>query len=267
MQFLCGRFELDLSTPRVMGIVNVTPDSFSDGGKFNTTDKAVVHAMQLIEQGADILDIGGESTRPGAERVSAEEEQKRVIPVILELAKQGAVISIDTMRASTAKLAVEAGATIVNDVSGGIADDLMHESVAEMGCPYILMHWRGHSKDMNSRAIYKDVVSEVISEMQSQIDQALKAGIARNNLIIDPGLGFAKDAEHNWEILDRIDEITALGYPVLIGGSRKRFLGGGTPDEREEATIALTKSLLDKNIWAVRVHSVKPHKDLVLSHG
>jgi dihydropteroate synthase len=171
------------------------------------------------------------------------------------------------MRAETAALAIEAGASIVNDVSGGLADDLMHESVAEMGCPYILMHWRSHSKDMNSLATYGDVVKEVIAEMQLQIDLALKAGIARNNLIIDPGLGFSKEAEHNWEILKRIDEFTDLGYPVLIGGSRKRFLGGSTPDEREEATIALTKSLLDKKIWAVRVHSVKPHKDLVVNHG
>ena len=250
-----------------MGILNVTPDSFADGGRHDTYEKAVARGLEMIAEGVDIIDIGGESTRPGADRVSAKEEQARVLPVIEKLSQSGIPISIDTMRAETAVLAIEAGASIVNDVSGGIADDLMHESVAEMGCPYILMHWRGHSKDMNSRAIYKDVVSEVISEMQSQIEQALKAGIARNKLIIDPGLGFAKDAEHNWEILDRISEITNFGYPVLIGGSRKRFLGGSTPDEREEATIALTKSLLDKNIWAVRVHSVKPHKDLVLSHG
>ena len=248
-----------------MGILNVTPDSFADGGRHDTYEKAVARGLEMIAEGVDIIDIGGESTRPGADRVSAKEEQARVLPVIEKLSQSGIPISIDTMRAETAVLAIEAGASIVNDVSGGIADDLMHESVAEMGCPYILMHWRGHSKDMNSRAIYKDVVSEVISEMQSQIDLSLKAGIARNNLIIDPGLGFAKEAEHNWEILDRIDEITALGYPVLIGGSRKRFLGGGTPDEREEATIALTKSLLDKNIWAVRVHSVKPHKEVLSS--
>ena len=252
---------------KIMGILNVTPDSFADGGRHDTYEKAVARGLEMIAEGVDIIDIGGESTRPGAERVSAKEEQARVLPVIEKLSQSGIPISIDTMRAETAVLAIEAGASIVNDVSGGIADDLMHESVAEMGCPYILMHWRGHSKDMNSRAIYADVVNEVISEMNSQIDLALKAGIARDNLIIDPGLGFAKDAEHNWEILDRISEITDLGYPVLIGGSRKRFLGGSTPDEREEATIALTKSLLDKNIWAVRVHSVKPHKDLVVKHG
>jgi dihydropteroate synthase len=171
------------------------------------------------------------------------------------------------MRAETAELAITAGASIVNDVSGGLADDLMHEVVAEMGCPYILMHWRGHSKEMNNQAIYSDVVKEVIAELNAQIDAALRSGIARNNLIIDPGLGFAKDAAHNWEILNRIEEITDLGFPVLIGGSRKRFLDGDTPDEREAATIALTKSLLAKDIWGVRVHSVSPHKNLVSANG
>lgn len=250
-----------------MGILNVTPDSFADGGRHNTFEKAVARGMEMVAEGVDIIDIGGESTRPGADRVSATEEQSRVLPVIKKLSQTGIPISIDTMRAETAVLAIEAGASIVNDVSGGIADDLMHESVAEMGCPYILMHWRGHSKDMNSRAVYADVVAEVISEIQLQVELALQAGIARNNLIIDPGLGFAKEAEHNWEILKRLNEFTDLGFPVLIGASRKRFLGGSSPDEREEATIALTKTLLDKNIWAVRVHSVKPHKDLVVNHG
>jgi len=252
---------------KIIGILNVTPDSFADGGLHDTYEKAVARGLEMIAEGVDIIDIGGESTRPGADRVSAAEEQSRVIPVIKKLSQTGVPISIDTMRAETAALAIEAGASIVNDVSGGLADDLMHESVAEMGCPYILMHWRSHSKDMNSLATYGDVVKEVIAEMQLQIDQALKAGIARNNLIIDPGLGFSKEAEHNWEILKRINEFTDLGYPVLIGGSRKRFLGGSTPDDRESATIALTESLLDKNIWAVRVHSVKPHKDLVVNHG
>ena len=250
-----------------MGILNVTPDSFADGGRHNTFEKAIARGMEMVAEGVDIIDIGGESTRPGADRVSATEEQSRVLPVIKKLSQTGIPISIDTMRAETAVLAIEAGASIVNDVSGGIADDLMHESVAEMGCPYILMHWRGHSKDMNSRAVYADVVAEVISEIQLQVELALQAGVARNNLIIDPGLGFAKEAEHNWEILTRVNEFTDLGFPVLIGGSRKRFLGGSSPDEREEATIALTKTLLDKNIWAVRVHSVKPHKDLVVNHG
>lgn len=250
-----------------MGILNVTPDSFADGGKHDTYEKAVARGLEMIAEGVDIIDIGGESTRPGAERVSAQEEQQRVIPVIEKLAQTGIPISIDTMRAQTAELAITAGASIVNDVSGGLADDLMHESVAEMGCPYILMHWRGHSKDMNSQAIYSDVVKDVIAEINTQIEAALRSGIAKNNLIIDPGLGFAKDVAQNWEILNRIDEITDLAFPVLIGGSRKRFLGGQSPDEREAATIALTESLLAKKIWAVRVHSVRPHKNLVLSNG
>jgi len=250
-----------------MGILNVTPDSFADGGKHDTYEKAVARGLEMIAEGVDIIDIGGESTRPGAERVSAQEEQQRVIPVIEKLSQTGIPISIDTMRAQTAELAITAGASIVNDVSGGLADDLMHEIVAEMGCPYILMHWRGHSKDMNSQAIYGDVVKDVIAEINIQIEAALRAGISRNNLIIDPGLGFAKDAPQNWEILKRIDEITDLGFPVLIGGSRKRFLGGETPDEREAATIALTESLLAKKIWAVRVHSVSAHKNLVLANG
>ncbi|QLL24510.1 dihydropteroate synthase [Actinobacteria bacterium IMCC26103] len=252
---------------KIMGILNVTPDSFADGGKHNTYEKAVARGLEMIVEGVDIVDIGGESTRPGADRVTALEEQRRVIPVIEKLAQTGIPISIDTMRAQTAELAITAGANIVNDVSGGLADGLMHEVVAEMGCPYILMHWRGHSKDMNNRAFYGDVVKDVIAELNIQIAAALRSGIAKNNLIIDPGLGFAKDAAQNWEILNRIDEITDLGFPVLIGGSRKRFLGGDTPDEREAATIALTETLLAKNIWAVRVHSVSPHKKLVLANG
>jgi dihydropteroate synthase len=252
---------------KVMGILNVTPDSFADGGKHDTYEKAVARGLEMISEGVDIIDIGGESTRPGAARVSAAEEQARVIPVIEKLAQTGVPISIDTMRAETAELAISAGASIVNDVSGGLADDLMFETVAEMGCPYILMHWRGHSKDMDARAIYRDVVAEVIAELTIQIDAALNSGIAKSNLIIDPGLGFAKDAAQNWEILNRIEEITDLGFPVLIGGSRKRFLGGETPDQREQATIELTKSLLAKKIWGVRVHSVNPHKNLVLANG
>ena len=252
---------------KIMGILNVTPDSFADGGKHDTHEKAVARGLEMIAEGVDVIDVGGESTRPGADRVTALEEQRRVIPVIEKLSQTGIPISIDTMHAQTAELAITAGASIVNDVSGGLADGLMHEVVAETGCPYILMHWRGHSKDMNNRAVYGDVVKDVIAELNIQIDAALRSGIAKNNLIIDPGLGFAKDAAQNWEILNRIDEITDLGFPVLIGGSRKRFLGGETPDEREAATIALTQTLLAKNIWAVRVHSVSPHKKLVLANG
>lgn len=247
----------------VMGILNVTPDSFADGGKHFTFEHAVQRGLEMIEEGVDIIDIGGESTRPGAERVSAEEEERRVIPVIKALVGKGAEISIDTMRASTAKLAVDAGATIVNDVSGGAADEEMFSTVAQLGCNYTLMHWRGHSKEMNSMAQYGDVVEDVINEVTIQLDKALAAGIAREKIILDPGLGFAKDAEHNWAILNRIDEFTALGYPVLIGHSRKRFIGGDTPDEREAGTLAISESLVGKGIWAVRVHSVAPHVELV----
>jgi dihydropteroate synthase len=247
----------------VMGILNVTPDSFADGGKHFTFEHAVARGLQMIEEGVDIIDIGGESTRPGAERVSEEEEQSRVIPVIKALAGKGADISIDTMRASTARLAVEAGASIVNDVSGGAADPEMFSTVASLNCKYTLMHWRGHSKDMNERAIYGDVLAEVIEEVTLQLDKALAAGVKRENIVLDPGLGFAKDSEHNWEILKRLDEFQALGYPVLIGHSRKRFIGGDTPDEREAGTLAISKSLVGTGVWAVRVHSVAPHVELV----
>ncbi|CAN2245370.1 FolP Dihydropteroate synthase and related enzymes [Candidatus Planktophila dulcis] len=240
-----------------MGILNVTPDSFADGGLHYEESLAITHGLEMIEDGVDIIDVGGESTRPGADRISEEEEQARVIPVIRELAKKGVVISIDTMRATTAKLAVEAGASIVNDVSGGAADPDMFSTVAQLGCKYTLMHWRGHSKDMNEKASYGDVVAEVIEEVTLQLDKALAAGVKRENIILDPGIGFAKNAEHNWEVLNRIDEFVALGYPVLIGHSRKRFLGGEHPDEREEATVAVTQSLVGKGIWAVRVHGVK----------
>ena len=246
-----------------MGILNVTPDSFADGGKHFTFEHAISHGLSMIDEGVDIIDIGGESTRPGAERVSEEEEERRVIPVITELAGRGVEISIDTMRASIAKKAVEAGATIVNDVSGGQADPLMFATIAALKCKYTLMHWRGHSKEMNSQAQYGDVVKEVIEEISIQLDKALAAGITRENIVLDPGLGFAKDAEHNWEILNRMDEFVALGFPVLIGHSRKRFIGGANPDDREEGTLAISKSLVGKGIWAVRVHSVAPHVQLV----
>ena len=247
----------------VMGILNITPDSFADGGINFETHIAIARGLEMIDEGVDIIDIGGESTRPGAERISALEEQVRVIPVIEGLAGHGVTISVDTMRAETARLAVRAGASIVNDVSGGAADAEMFATVAELGCKYTLMHWRGHSVDMNSKAIYTDVVSEVIEEVTLQLDKALAAGIKRENIILDPGIGFAKDAEHNWEILKRIDEFIALGYPVLIGHSRKRFLGGDTPDLREAATVAVTQSLVGKGIWAVRVHGVKVNKDAI----
>lgn len=246
-----------------MGILNVTPDSFSDGGQFNTYESAVAHGLEMIAEGADIIDIGGESTRPGALRISEEEELSRVIPVIKSLSQHSAVISIDTMRASVARAAVIAGATYINDVSGGMADDQMHKVAAELGTFYILMHWRGHSADMNSKAIYGDVVLDVKNELSHQIEKALTAGISAEKIIIDPGIGFAKEAEHNWELIRRVNEIVDLGYPVLIGASRKRFLGGQSPLEREEATLELTKGLVGRGVWGVRVHSVAPHKKVI----
>lgn len=249
----------------VMGILNVTPDSFADGGRHNDFEAAVARGLEMIAEGVDIIDIGGESTRPGAERVSEAEEIARTIPVITELSRHGATISIDTMRASTAKAAVKAGASIINDVSGGLADVTMLQTAARLQVPYIAMHWRGHSKEMNSKAIYGDVVVDVISELNERIEAALDAGIHRDKLIIDPGIGFAKEAEHNWAIIDSIDRIVAMGYPVLVGASRKRFLGGDSPDEREQATIELTKRLSATGVWAVRVHSVKPHKKVLNS--
>jgi len=247
----------------VMGILNVTPDSFSDGGKFESFDSAVSHGLEMVAEGADIIDIGGESTRPGAERITEEEELARVIPIIKELSKHGAVISIDTMRSGVARAAVAAGATYINDVSGGLADTQMHHVAAELGCSYILMHWRGHSIDMNSKAIYHNVVEEVKAELQEQVEKALAAGIAKENLILDPGIGFAKESDHNWELIQRIAEIVDLGYPVLVGASRKRFLGGDSPLDREAATLKITEDLLTTGIWGVRVHSVAPHKAVI----
>jgi dihydropteroate synthase len=249
----------------VMGILNVTPDSFADGGRHNDLDAAISRGLEMIAEGVDIIDIGGESTRPGADRVSEEEEISRTIPVIAELAKHGATISIDTMRAITAEAAINAGASIINDVSGGLADVAMLQTAARLKVPYIAMHWRGHSKDMNSKAVYGDVVTDVISELNERIEAALDAGIDKDKLIIDPGIGFAKDAEHNWAIIDSIERFVSMGYPVLVGASRKRFLGGESPDVREQATIELTKRLGATGIWAVRVHSVKPHKEVLSS--
>jgi dihydropteroate synthase len=247
----------------VMGILNITPDSFADGGKYNDFESAIRRGQEMIAEGVDIIDIGGESTKPGAERITLDEELDRVIPVIRELSQLGIKISIDTMRSEVARKAIEVGASIINDVSGGLADPEMLTTAASLELPYIAMHWRGHSKDMNSQAVYKDVVSEVIEELQERITASLDAGIKKDNLIIDPGIGFAKDADHNWAIIDSISTFVDLGYPVLVGASRKRFLGGDNPDLREAATIALTQRLSTTGIWAIRVHSVKPHKEVM----
>jgi dihydropteroate synthase len=244
----------------VMGILNATPDSFADGGEHFTYPDAVNHGLKLIAEGADLIDVGGESTRPGAERVSAAEEERRVINVISKLVDAGKPISIDTMRASTARAAVIAGASIINDVSGGLADAAMLDTAAELKVPYIAMHWRGHSKEMNNMAVYTNVVEEVITELNLRIEAALSAGVSKSNLIIDPGIGFAKEAADNWLIIEEIERFVALGYPVLVGASRKRFLGGDDPISREAATVELTKRLSQSGIWAVRVHGVAANK-------
>ena len=247
----------------VMGILNVTPDSFSDGGEFLDSKKAIARGLEMMEEGATIIDVGGESTKPGADRVTMDEELTRIIPVIHSLSKAGAMVSVDTMRAEVAGMAVAAGAKIVNDVSGGLSDPAMHATVAALKTQYICMHWRGVSKDMDSLAVYEDVVNEVIHELTKQVASALLAGIEPSKLVVDPGLGFAKNSEQNWQLLREIDKFKELGFPILVGGSRKRFLGGTNPLERESASIALTTWLATKHIWGVRTHTVRPHVEAI----
>jgi len=247
--------------PMVIGILNVTPDSFSDGGQYASLTAAVERGIQLRQQGADVVDVGGESTRPGAERVAAEEEQRRVIPVIRELAAQQIAISIDTMNASTARAAIDAGARIVNDVSGGLADPRMYAVVANADVDYIAMHWRGHSRIMNELATYTDVVIEVRAELAERLSAMDAAGLDPNRVILDPGLGFAKTTEHNWSLLARLDELGELGRPLLVGTSRKRFLGELLPAEaaielRDAATAATSVLAASAGAWGVRVHDV-----------
>lgn len=251
-----------------MGILNVTPNSFADGGKYFSKEDAIAHGRRLIAEGADIIDVGGESTKPGVERVSQEDELARVIPVITELVKDGATVSVDTMRAEVAKAAIKAGANYVNDVSGGLADEKMAGLIAtHPKIQYIAMHWRGHSKDMQSRAIYKDVVKEVKDELDERVIALLKAGVNPEQIILDPGIGFAKESEHNWQLLKNIERLQLLGYPLLVGVSRKRFLGelinAPEPDNREAATIALTTELARLKVWGVRTHAVRAHQDAI----
>ena len=229
--------------------------------------KAIARGIEMMEEGATIIDVGGESTKPGVERVSMDEELSRVIPVIHALSKAGAMVSVDTMRAEVAALAVASGARIINDVSGGLADEAMHATAVALKAQFICMHWRGQSKNMDSLAVYDDVTSEVIAELTKQVASALLAGIEPTRLVIDPGLGFAKNAEQNWELLRNIDKFKELGFPILVGGSRKRFLGGSYPLERESASIALTTWLATKDIWGVRTHTVKPHVDAIRTVG
>ncbi|WP_246000002.1 dihydropteroate synthase [Nocardioides pocheonensis] len=259
-----------LPRPLVMGVVNVTPDSFSDGGRFLGADAAVEHGLAMLAEGADLLDIGGESTRPGATRPLATEELARVVPVITRLAEHGALVSVDTMRSEVAEAALDAGAVVVNDVSGGLADPAILRVVAERGAAYVAMHWRGHADSMQQRASYADVVGEVCDELRRRVDDALAAGVQPDRLAVDPGLGFAKTADHNWALLQRLTELDALGLPILLGSSRKSFLGAllaapdGTPRpvlDREDANVALTTLAGLLGVWAVRVHEARASVD------
>ena len=255
----------------VVGVLNVTPDSFSDGGRWFDPDAALAHGLALAAQGADLVDVGGESTRPGAERVGTAEELRRVLPVVRALSDAGVAVSIDTMQAEVAAAAVEAGAVLVNDVSGGLADPAMLSTVAALPVAYVAMHWRGPSTVMQERTAYADVVTDVAAELRGRLEAARAAGIAEDRLVADPGIGFAKTAEHNWQLLSRLDEVGAVGVPLLVGVSRKAFLGAlladpdgrpRPPAQRDAATGALT-TLLAGRVWAVRVHAVRASRDAV----
>ncbi|WP_101831377.1 dihydropteroate synthase [Frankia canadensis] len=254
-----------------MGVVNVTPDSFSDGGTFLDPVDAVRAGLRMVDEGADLIDVGGESTRPGASRVAASEEMRRVLPVVAELAAAGVTVSVDTTRVSVAAAAVDAGAVLVNDVSGGVDPDLL-AMVADRGVYYVLMHARGPSADMTTRAVYGDVVAEVVAELRARLEVVTAAGIAEDRVILDPGIGFAKASAHNWALLNRLDAIAALGRPLLVGTSRKSFLGSvladprgavRPSDERDDATQATTALLAAAGVWGVRVHAVRPAADAV----
>jgi dihydropteroate synthase len=264
--------------PLIMGVINITPDSFSDGGKFLDSGEAIKHALELVREGANIIDLGGESTRPGALRVKLEEEQARVLPVIealkqnAEFKASAAIISIDTMNAQTAALAVAAGAAIVNDVSGGLADEQMFAELKDLKCKFIVSHWRGFSETMDSMNNYTSVAKDVAQELIERVAKAEAAGISRNRLIIDPGLGFAKDIAQNWHLVARLDELEKLELPILVGASRKRFLAGalepqdaaGVSNQRRDlATAVLTALLLQRKLWGVRVHNVATTLDAI----
>ncbi|MFI5570385.1 dihydropteroate synthase [Streptomyces sp. NPDC051740] len=256
----------------VMGVVNVTPDSFSDGGRWFDTTTAVKHGLDLVAQGADLVDVGGESTRPGATRVDEAEELKRVIPVVRGLAAEGVTVSVDTMRASVAEQSLAAGAALVNDVSGGLADPAMIPVVAAVGAPFVVMHWRGFLEGGNIEGVYTDVVTEVAEELHARVEAVLEGGIAADRVIVDPGLGFSKGADHDLALLARLDRLLALGHPVLVAASRKRFLGrvlagpdGAAPParERDAATAAVSALAAQAGAWAVRVHEVRATADAV----
>ncbi len=246
----------------VMGVVNVTPDSFSDGGRWFDADAAIAHGLELVAEGADLVDVGGESTRPGATRVDPDEELRRVVPVVRELAGRGIRVSVDTMRAATALAAIEAGAEIINDVSAGLADAAMGPIAAETGVHYVAMHWRGHSDRMDSLAEYDDVAVEVRDELAARVDALVAAGVEPERLILDPGLGFAKRGEQNWQLLGRLDVLAELGLPILVGASRKRFLGALLPEHapieaRDLPTAVVSVLSAEVGAWGVRVHDVR----------
>ena len=249
-------------SPLVMGVVNVTPDSFSDDGRWFDAEAAIAHGVELVAEGADLVDVGGESTRPGAARVEPEEELRRVVPVIRELAGRGIRVSVDTMRAATALAAVEAGAEIINDVSAGLADEAMGRIAAETGAQYVAMHWRGHSDRMDGLAEYDDVAVEVRDELAARVDALVAAGVDPERLILDPGLGFAKRGEHNWQLLARLDVLAGLELPILVGASRKRFLcallpEGAAVEERDLPTAVVSVLAAEAGAWGVRVHDVR----------
>ena len=255
-----------------MGVLNVTPDSFSDGGRYLDRAAAVAHGVALHRAGADLIDVGGESTRPGAQRVDAAAEVSRVVPVVAALVAEGVPVSVDTMRAAVADVAIAAGATVVNDVSGGLADPEMASVVAAAGVRWVLMHWRAHSDTMAQHSTYTDVVADVRAELLARVEAALAAGVHPEALVIDPGLGFAKTAQHNWALLHALPELAATGYPVLVGASRKRFLGSlladvngapRPPEGREVATAVLTALAANNGAWGVRVHDVASSVDAV----
>ena len=262
--------------PVIMGVLNVTPDSFSDGGKHRNSADASLYGLSLINQGATLVDVGGESTRPGAVRIDLETELARVIPVVSALCGAGVAISIDTMRADVARASVAAGAQMITDVSGGLADPAMLDTAAELGVPVVLMHWRGFSDRMNEFSNYENVVGEVRDHLTARIEAALAAGIPAESIVVDPGLGFAKEADHNWQVLAHLETFAALGYPLLIGASRKRFLGaaladsGGTPRpaaERDAGTAAVSLLCAQAGVWGLRVHDVRSTADaLVVLH-
>ncbi|WP_369258611.1 dihydropteroate synthase [Geodermatophilus amargosae] len=256
----------------VMGVLNVTPDSFSDGGCFADTSSAVAHGLAMTAAGADYVDVGGESTRPGAGRVDAAEERRRVVPVVRELTAAGVRVSVDTTRTEVAGAAMEAGAVLVNDISGGLADGGMAALVADAGVPWVLMHWRGHSREMHAHARYDDVVAEVCAELSARVDAALSAGVDAAQLVLDPGLGFAKQAAHNWALMAALPRVVSLGLPVLVGASRKSFLGRllAGPDgalrpapERDAASLATTVLAAEAGAWGVRVHDAAGSADAV----